>query len=422
MIPVAGRGHIAIAAGYSITTLVWVTLLRFARLRKALPVGGALIVAALLLRLPFLFADPLLSGDLYRYRWDGRVAASGTNPYAFAPDASEIAGLRDDLHASINHQEIPTIYPPLAQALFWLWGVTDAGLWLWRLLIIAIDLAIIRLSGPRLGLFWATCPFVILEGTWSGHLEIVVAAGLLLAWRLVSDKRDVAGGIMAGLAAGLKITPLAAIPALIGGSSRRGRFVSALAAALFVPVLPFIGGVPMMRGLGEYAARWEFNGVFYEQIRWLVEVTALDTRLKDLFTAIKDPLGLESIAPFVYSHLYAAWVARTLCLVPLAIMFVLAMRRPTLEGRVAWSVAALLLASPTVHPWYWLAVLPLAVIAFEKLLVAIALASPLSYVWYADAAAGEAASLLICYAAPTLIWFFLERRANANLPKTRTSK
>ena len=45
--------------------------------------------------------DPaLLSTDMYRYVWDGRVQQHGINPYLYAPSSEQLRSLRDD-----------TIYP-----------------------------------------------------------------------------------------------------------------------------------------------------------------------------------------------------------------------------------------------------------------------------------------------------------------------
>ena len=65
-------------------------------------------------------APPLLSSDIYRYVWDGRVQRAGINPYRYLPDAPQLAFLRDPaVFPNINRAEYaPTIYPPTAEALF----------------------------------------------------------------------------------------------------------------------------------------------------------------------------------------------------------------------------------------------------------------------------------------------------------------
>ncbi|HNC73376.1 MAG TPA: hypothetical protein PK362_00620, partial [Elusimicrobiota bacterium] len=79
---------------------------------------GLILAAGVLFRLTAFLSPPSLSDDIYRYLWDGRVQAAGHNPYRFAPDAPELASLRNAEHTGINHKSVPTIYPPLAQAVF----------------------------------------------------------------------------------------------------------------------------------------------------------------------------------------------------------------------------------------------------------------------------------------------------------------
>jgi hypothetical protein len=398
-IPLARRGPAAAAAGYAVATLVWLTLVWRARLRSLVLTRSGLLVMAVILRSPFFFFDPVLSDDIHRYRWDGVVSAAGINPYEHAPASAELDHLPGELRYAVNHPGIPTIYPPLAQALFWLWGSTGVDLWLWRLVILAADLAIVGLAGRSLGLMWASCPLVIFEGVWSGHLEILVTAALLASWAAMERRRENTASILAAVAAGLKLTPIAAFPALVAASGNRMRVIGLLLIGLALPFVPFAGG-PIMGGLNDYATRWEFNGPVYETLKWCVEVSGAHHGLKSAFTLVKDVLGLEPVSGWVYARLYPAWLARALCAVPFALLLVFAMRRDSLAGRMAWGTASLLIVSPTVHPWYWLPVFALAVPARERLLVALALASPLSYVWYVDAAASKFVSLLLSYGIP----------------------
>ena len=50
---------------------------------------------AILLRMLLLFTEPLLSSDIYRYVWDGKVQAAGVNPYLYPPAHETLAYLRD---------------------------------------------------------------------------------------------------------------------------------------------------------------------------------------------------------------------------------------------------------------------------------------------------------------------------------------
>src|SRR6185437_9152024 len=75
---------------------------------------------AIVLRAYVLLFDPMLSSDMYRYVWDGKVQAAGINPYRYIPDDPALAPLRDDaIYPNVNrHEYAPTIYPPMAQIIF----------------------------------------------------------------------------------------------------------------------------------------------------------------------------------------------------------------------------------------------------------------------------------------------------------------
>src|SRR5262249_16471083 len=68
---------------------------------------------AIVLRAYVLLFDPLLSSDIYRYVWDGRVQAAGINPYRYVPADQALAFLRDGaIFPHINRADTAvTIYP-----------------------------------------------------------------------------------------------------------------------------------------------------------------------------------------------------------------------------------------------------------------------------------------------------------------------
>ena len=332
------------------------------------------IVLAVALRAIFLVADPQLSADVYRYLWDGSELAAGRNPYARPPQDPRI-----------NHPEIPTIYPPHAELLF------AVAHWLpvWRLLLIGCDVAMLLLlrRRPELLLAFATFPPLLFEGAWSAHVE--VAAALLLGVALLRDS-----GAAAGVASGLKIIPLAAVPALLARSGRRIRFALACAAALVVPAIPFLFAGAFMPGMRDYATRWIFNSPAYD----LVFAAVDRLPLKDAWTRIKDPLHLEPISDFVYRHVYSDFVTRAVLAVCGIVLIALAARR----RRVARSVAALLVVSPAIHPWYWLVGVPAAMLEGDALYVALALCAPFSYLLYGDVTPRWLVYAL-CYGLPWII-------------------
>ena len=165
------------------------------------PVAGVLAVAVVL-RLLALPLTPSLSDDVYRYLWDGRVAASGANPYLLAPDDGSLAGLRDDLWRKTAHRDVATVYPPLALGMFAGAAALPRPLLAYKLALAAVDVAgcaLLLLLARRRGNGWAALayvwnPLLVVEGAGMGHVD-VLGASLVIAcvWLLSSGGRREGG-------------------------------------------------------------------------------------------------------------------------------------------------------------------------------------------------------------------------------------
>ena len=372
----------AFVAVYAVAALAWLAL-RDAALRLR-----SVLLIAIALRALLLVPEPRLSGDVYRYLWDGKVLASGINPYRYAPDDARLAHLREPWHARINHPELRTIYPPHAQLLF----AAVHRLWSWRLLLVAADLAAIVLL-RRHGLAYATFPLLLFEGTWSGHVDALAAALMTVAH----------SGVAIGIAGGLKIIPLAAVPALLARSRARLRFAGALAVTLVLPLLFFARG-PLMPGMRDYATRWIFNSPAYALVHAIVERIPLKT----IWT--HHPLRFEAISDVVYRHLHADFVTR-------CVLATLAVAAVLLARRVSQALGWFLLLTPTIHPWYWLVVVPPA-LAERSAWIFVALCAPFSY-WLYDGAPPLAVYAL-SYLTPILLSACASSAAAARPPRFRS--
>ena len=60
-------------------------------------------------------APPLLSNDINRYVWEGRVQVHGGNPYRWGdrPESPRWLPLRDAVYEGLNHKDYTAVYPPL---------------------------------------------------------------------------------------------------------------------------------------------------------------------------------------------------------------------------------------------------------------------------------------------------------------------
>ncbi len=387
--------------------------------------GGTFLLVLLvgvLIRALFLPIDPGLSDDAYRYLWDGRVQIAGMNPYGVAPIDPALDGVERDwpvderVRHRVNHEEFPTIYPPLAQHLFAVVAALAGGMFAWKLVILAAEvlfaLLIVRaleLVGrdPRAVLLYLWHPLPIVEVAWNAHVELIAAIPLLWCAVLLVEKRRVLSGIALGGAIAAKLWPAGFGLVLL----RRGGIVALAAAAATVAWLtvPFIGVDPetASAGLREYAGSWYFNDLVFRPLgEWL-----------DLDPENRAALGARGLR----IALLLGWAAFALA----------TSKRPPL-------VAALLLAgsfvllSPTVHPWYLLFVLPLAVVlerwGWWLLSGTVLLAYEVQIEWRVTGVWEEAGSTRwLVYAAPLglMSWALLreaqERRRLRQPPEPRVS-
>ena len=221
------------------------------------------VLAAAVVQVPGLLAPPRTSTDAYRYVWDGRVQLAGVSPYRYAPLDDRLAPLRDpllfpglgpaqrsgyrttalpqdrpgllrfsgnDSRVRINRPRVPTIYPPVAQAWFTAvaavtpWALGTTGLQLASALLAVLVAALLarllqrRRRDPRLALVWAWSPTVAVEASGGAHVDVLATALVVLAVGTagaVTRRRwlPLLTGLLLGLAAAVKLTPLVLLPA-----------------------------------------------------------------------------------------------------------------------------------------------------------------------------------------------------------------
>ncbi len=223
----------ALAAALAYAAAVWL-----ARNRRLSSWSLAVIlIAGLAARLLAVASPPVLSTDLYRYVWDGRVQAAGINPYRYIPADPALTALRDAapgptaIYPNVNRAETArTIYPPAAQALFGAIGLTASSIWAIKAVMLAFDLAtaaigllLLRSAGRPLAqiVVWAWNPLVIWEFAGGGHVDAGALAFSALALFLAARARPAWAGAALGIAVAMKFLPAALFPALWRRWNRR---------------------------------------------------------------------------------------------------------------------------------------------------------------------------------------------------------
>ncbi len=290
-------------------------------------------------------------------------------------------GIEPELARRVAHRDVVTVYPPAAQAAFRIFGASGRLL-PWKIFAAAADLSIVAIlwsGAPFAAALYAFHPLPITEAAGEGHLDSLGVVLLLASLAYLARERRAGAGIAFALSVLTKYVSIAAALPLL----RRGRWRFLAAAALTAGVLWVAAsrpGVSPLGGLGQYATRWSFNSPIYAAAVGFMDRSELPRAAKSVFLDLKakwnDPAWTASVFPYFYS----AFFARVLLGLLLAsALLLIALRVRDLEGSVFASLAALLLLSPTIHPWYLLWVLPFAAARREPGFLYLSICIPLSY-------------------------------------------
>jgi alpha-1,6-mannosyltransferase len=178
----------------------------------------------ILLRAYVLAFDPLLSSDIYRYVWDGRVQAAGINPYRYFPAHEALAFLRDEtIFPHINRADFAvTIYPPVAQFFFLIVTRIGESVATMRLAVLGCEFVTVtliilllrRMNRPVtrvIAYLWHPLP--LWEIANSGHVDALMVALMLLGLWIAVTGHALRGAVL--IAFSMLVKPIAA-PALAG--------------------------------------------------------------------------------------------------------------------------------------------------------------------------------------------------------------
>ena len=312
-----------------------------------------ILTGAAAMRLLLLFTEPTLSSDLYRYIWDGRVQASGINPYRFVPAAAELASLREaEIWPHINRADYAvTLYPPGAQMVFL--GLTRVSesvlamklaLLLFEAAGVAALIALLRCLGkPATDVAaYAWHPLPVWEIAGNGHVDGFMLAFLLLGLLLYVQGRTLVAGVLVTMGALIKPLVVLVLPVLWRAWDwRLPACVAATIALAYAPYLSVGWGVfGFVTGYVEEEGFASGNGL---KLLWLLQ---------------------QLTGPLRYG-----WVAylATAMVVLGALALVIALRSdrsPQASMRRArWMLTAFLVLISPNYPWYFLVLVPFLALA-----------------------------------------------------------
>ena len=343
--------------------------------RIAVPAVFAVAVA---LRLGALAGPPVTSDDLYRYAWDGRVQASGTDPYRYEPAAPRLARLREPwlwpgpdecAHlfrpegcTRINRAGVHTIYPPLAEAWFTaVYRVAGVGARhkAWQVTGLLGDVALVALlpcvlrawgRDERWTALYALSPVAVVEVVNNAHVDGLAALFVVLALLAVARRRPAWAGAMLGAATLIKLYPALLGLALVTAAGPRirtwlAKVTGAAAAVVGLAYLPHVLAVgPAVVG---YLPGYLQEEHYTEGARFL------------LAGILRLPPGPTGVLALAGPAGVAAWAL---------------VRRPSPPRAAAALMGGLLLAVTPVQPWYAVTLLALAAVAGAPAWSAVAVA------------------------------------------------
>jgi len=332
----AEEGYLVFLAGYLTMAAVYLVAVYFVsnHVRAQKGMVGFVLLVSVALRVAFVFETPVLSNDINRYVWDGRVQRHGINPYHFPPQAPELRHLRDPIFEDINNKDIPTIYPPLMQALFATTTAFSESLVWMKGTFTLVDLALIGIligllrvkkTSPLKVIIYAWNPLVLVEVAGNGHNDVFALALLLAAQGAILFKRGTLSIVFLGLSGLAKLMGFVLAP-LFARSVRAAAWLALPATCLIVSWPYFDVDSGAFRGLFEFGTRWRANdSLFHLLVELTQDLDAAKAIAAGLFAGLMGFLILRNTPP-----LRACYIA----------------------------IGALLLLSSTVHPWYVLWIVP----------------------------------------------------------------
>jgi alpha-1,6-mannosyltransferase len=340
------------------------------------------------LRAAMFLVNPVLEDDYYRYLWDGAVSARGWNPFAVAPATAMAAGAdtaigRLALDAGvvmdrINHPDLKTIYPPVAQSAFALaHAIKPWSIAAWRLVCLGGELAslglllaLLQVTGQSrlwVAVYWWN-PLIIKEMINSGHMEAVLMPWVLGAILLAIRRRPIAAATILGLAIGAKIWPILLAPLLLRPwlSTPRslvipGLILTAMTGIWVLP--PYLGGLDETSGFVAFATHWQTNSALFPTLVTLANAVGAAVGMAgfDAAMPVRLLLGLIVIAA-------ALWLAVNPWPDASALL-----------GKTLVFTTVLYLLSPAQFPWYAAWMMPFLVFTSCWPLLALTALLPLYY-------------------------------------------
>lgn len=310
--------------------------------------------------IPLLIGPPLFSRDIYSYIGQGLIAHKGLNPYMVGPAVLGGGHVLGSIASVWRHT--PTPYGPLFVSVIRL--ITSVfgnsvvaevlamrGLELLGIVLMMLFLPRLARSlgaDPGIALWLGVLsPLALFSFVASGHNDALMIGLLVVGVTLAVEDRPVAGLLLCSLAMTVKIPAAAALlfitMAQLKGTAGRQRII-VVARAVLVPAITVVA-VTMLSGLG-----WAWLSPSALQVP--TEIRALSTPTVSLGIAMAHLAHLLGINVVQRTTVTVVQAVSAIAAVAVSLWLAIQARRLDFVRLLAIALLIVVLASPTVWPWY----------------------------------------------------------------------
>ncbi|MEH6620852.1 mannosyltransferase [Maribacter arcticus] len=350
-----------------------------------------LLGIGVIFRFIFLFTEPNLSQDFYRFIWDGHLVANAINPYLYTPNElikniATIIPNANQLYEGMGSLSAKhySNYPPLNQLIFGLAALIGgksmfASLVVMRFTIILADLGIFYFGrkllknlnkSPQLIFWYFLNPLVIIELTGNLHFEGVMLFFFISSMFLLSIEKWKWAAVILACSISIKLVPLLFLPLFFTylGWKKSIMFyliIGSTSVLLFIPFYSpdFIGNYT--KTLSLWFSNFEFNASIYN----IVKRTAVQFNAE----------------PWEFIKIYGK--ITPILTITMVVLFTFLPKRKNLNKVLAsmmWVLAIYYFMSTTMHPWYCIFLVLLAIFTSYRYAIIWSAAIVLSYFAYSQ--------------------------------------
>ncbi len=324
-----------------------------------------LLGLAIIARIALVGNFPNLSDDVYRFIWDGHAWHAGLHPFAHLPKdiIGASASLSQELFDQLNSQGYFSIYPPLAQLIFWI-ATSIEGATLHTSAVImkafhcVFDIGAIFLIYKLLPKFnlekkwlllYALNPLIIIELIANLHHEGIVIFFIMFCFLLLKSEKIALAGVAMASAIATKILPILFCPLIFFylKGTKRWVFTCVTFVSTVILFIPLIQDVSIITNILEsadlYLRKFEFNGGLYYLYRAFGQ-------------AIYGYNTIHTLGPLLMGT--SAFLILYIATLPLYKK----VTSDDLPILMMMTYASYVLLSITIHPWYVALLIPLCLL------------------------------------------------------------